>query len=165
MQSSNARDTHMKPNDKYKSPAYWTQLIQLKLFDAVRQYLDDNNMSRKDFADKLGVTKGYITQIMNGDFDHKLSKLSELALACDLVPKFEFVPACFANIVARDSYLQPSDWKSYSTFSGCQTKVYERINIAASDTIKPEKITLDSATCSTDQDEWQTIDHTIKIAG
>ncbi|MDE7387989.1 MAG: helix-turn-helix transcriptional regulator, partial [Muribaculaceae bacterium] len=103
--------------DKYSSPSYWTQLKQLMLHDNVRQYLEENGMTQSKFAEKLGVTKGYISQIMNGDFNHRLSKLVELALACDMVPKMELVPKKYAEQVALDSYIQPQDWKMDSVFS------------------------------------------------
>lgn len=37
------------------------------------------------------VSKGYIPQIFNGDFDHKLSKLIELSLASGKAPILHFV--------------------------------------------------------------------------
>lgn len=98
---------------KYSSPEYWTQLIQLMLFNNIRYYLEKMGMSKKEFADKLGVSKGYVSQILNGDFDHKLSKLSELALACELVPKIEFVPMQFARQVVEECYFKPVEWNSY----------------------------------------------------
>lgn len=102
--------------EKYNSPAYWTQLIQLLLYRNINKYLTDNKISHKLFAEKLGVSKGYVSQILNGDFDHKLSKLTELALACDLVPKLELVPVEYAEQVLKDTYLQPKDWKKYGAF-------------------------------------------------
>lgn len=103
--------------EKYASPEYWTQLIQILLYNKIQDYLDSHNMTKKEFAEKLGVSKGYVSQILNGDFDHKLSKLSELALACDLVPKIEFVPIKYAQEVVKDSYLKPIEWNCYDDFS------------------------------------------------
>lgn len=96
--------------NKYENAGYWTHLIQLAIYDHIKNYLETNNISRKDFAEKLGVTKGYVSQIMNGQFDHKLSKLVELILACDIVPKIEFVPAEYAEEVAKDTYLESLKW-------------------------------------------------------
>ena len=78
------------PYDKYHSPTYWTTLIQMSLYECVNQYLKRSGMSRGEFAKKLGVPQTYVTQIMSGDFDDKLSKLVEFALACDLVPEIKF---------------------------------------------------------------------------
>lgn len=105
-----------KLNDKYASPAYWTQLIQLMLYKNINAYLKEHHLTQKAFAEQLGVSKGYVSQILAGDFDHKLSKLTELALACDFVPQFEWVPKQYAEQVAKSCYIQPLDWtvcKSY----------------------------------------------------
>jgi transcriptional regulator with XRE-family HTH domain len=94
----------MDISNKYNSPAYWTQLIQISLYNHIKKYLQDNNLSQSEFAAQLGVSKGYVSQILNGDFDHKLSKLVELAIACNLVPKFEFLPMDEAIDVVEQSY-------------------------------------------------------------
>lgn len=73
-----------------KTKSYWLVKIQSELYDNVEKYLSKNNLSKKDFAEKLGVTKGYISQILNGDFDHKLSKLIELCLIIDKAPEINF---------------------------------------------------------------------------
>lgn len=73
-----------------KSKAYWLVKIQSELYDNVEKYLEQNNLTKKDFADKLGVTKGYVSQVLNGDFDHKVSKLIELCLAINKVPEITF---------------------------------------------------------------------------
>ena len=77
--------------DLLKSKIYWTEMIQLDLFNVVRKYLEDNKMSKKDFAQKINKTKGYVSQVLNGDFDHRISKLVELSLAAGKVPRVEFV--------------------------------------------------------------------------
>lgn len=82
----------MNRKEILENPGYWTQDIQLDIYDAVNNYLETQGMTRKDFAKKLGVTKGYISQILNGNFDHKLSKLVELILACELVPVLTLIP-------------------------------------------------------------------------
>lgn len=64
-----------------RSPEYWTTHIQADLYSIIEEYLESNNLKKKDFAEKLGVSKGYISQVLKGDFDHKLSKMVELSLA------------------------------------------------------------------------------------
>ncbi|MDE6537285.1 MAG: helix-turn-helix transcriptional regulator [Muribaculaceae bacterium] len=101
--------------DKYKSPAYWTQLIQLMLYNQIDQYIKKNGLTKKEFAEKLGVSKGYVSQILNGDFDHRLSKLTELALACGFVPKLDFVPIELANQIANQYNRNCDTWKEYGS--------------------------------------------------
>ena len=83
----------MMTNDELlETPEYWTTRIQLDLYSHLQDYMRVNGLNRTQLAQKLGVTKGYITQVLNGDFDHRLSKLVELSLAVGLIPQLEFVP-------------------------------------------------------------------------
>jgi len=52
----------------------------------VQDYLDTQNMTRKELAEKLGVSKGYISQILNGESDHRLSKIVSLSTALGKAP-------------------------------------------------------------------------------
>lgn len=72
-----------------KTDTYWITKIQNDLYNAVEDYLKENKMTRKAFAEQLGVSKGYISQVLNGDFNHKLPKLVELAIAIGKAPVFE----------------------------------------------------------------------------
>jgi transcriptional regulator with XRE-family HTH domain len=72
------------------SREYWLTKIQNELYDNVEQYLERQGMTRTQLAEQLGVTKGYVSQLLNGDFDHKLSKLIDLSLAVGVVPNVKF---------------------------------------------------------------------------
>lgn len=71
---------------------YWTTRIQIALYNCAERYMTENNINRTQLAKKLGVSKGYISQLLNGNYDHKLSKLAELALAFGYVPNLIFKP-------------------------------------------------------------------------
>lgn len=81
----------MTRDELINSREYWITKIQLDLFNQLESYLTDNNISRTQLAEKLGVTKGYVSQILNGDFDHKISKLVDLALAMGKVPEITYI--------------------------------------------------------------------------
>ncbi len=70
----------------FKSKSYWIDKIQNDLYGQVEQYMKENGMNKLDLAKQLGVSKGYVSQILNGQFDHKLSKLVELYLAIGKAP-------------------------------------------------------------------------------
>lgn len=74
-----------------QTETFWTTKIQTELYDAVEQFLAQNNLTRQEFAKKLGVSKGYVTQVLKGDFNHRVSKLVQLALAIGKVPVLHFV--------------------------------------------------------------------------
>lgn len=78
------------------SKEYWLVKFQSALYEQVEKYLIENKISKTDFSKKLGVSKGYVSQILNGDFDHRISKLIELSLAIEKVPllKFENLEKC-----------------------------------------------------------------------
>ncbi len=72
------------------SKEYWITKIQLDLFDAIKKYLKKHNLNKTKLSEELGFSKSYITQVLNGDFDHKISKFVELALACNKAPILHF---------------------------------------------------------------------------
>jgi transcriptional regulator with XRE-family HTH domain len=77
----------MKPFPELaKTRGYWLTKIQNELYACLEQYRAKNNWTRTELASHLGFSKGYLSQILNGDFDHKLSKLIDLSLAVGVVP-------------------------------------------------------------------------------
>ena len=78
--------------DLLKSPNYWTASIQAALYGCAEKYMAENGMNRSQLAEYLGVSKGYVSQLLNGDYDHKISKLADLALKFNVVPHFDFRP-------------------------------------------------------------------------
>lgn len=99
--------------DLILEPTYWTTQIQLDLYRAIDGYLKKNNLKRKDLAEKLGVSKGYISQILNGNFDHKLSKLVELLLAIEQVPDLHFMDV--KEAIRREKRAYTPIKKAYSS--------------------------------------------------
>src|SRR5688572_16006540 len=75
----------------FGSKTYWLGQLQDDLFAEVEAYLKDNKLTREDFANKIGKSKGYVSQILNGRFDHKLSKMVEICLSVDKVPVVIYV--------------------------------------------------------------------------
>jgi transcriptional regulator with XRE-family HTH domain len=76
--------------ERYNDPDFWTAKIQLELYRLIKEYLEETTISQNELARRLGVSKGYLSQVLNGNFDHKLSKLVSLALAVGRVPNVEF---------------------------------------------------------------------------
>ncbi len=82
----------MTRNELLSHKEYWLVGVQLDLYAQLKAYMKENGMNRTQLAEKLGVTKGYVSQVLNGDFDHKISKLVELSLAIGLVPTISYKP-------------------------------------------------------------------------
>jgi transcriptional regulator with XRE-family HTH domain len=49
-------------------------------------------MTQTQFAEQLGVSKGYVSQVMKGEFNYTLKKLIDLSLAVGKVPVIVFKP-------------------------------------------------------------------------
>ena len=110
----------MDRRDLLNNEGYWLTDVQLKLFDLIESYLQANNLTREQFARQLGYTKGYISQVLNGDFNGRLSKLVELAIATGHAP--------LINFEEIDKILENEKKGVYHFFPNQQTTV--QLNIA-----------------------------------
>ncbi len=74
-----------------KSPEYWLEEIQGEVYRLLREFMDNNNLSQKDVASRLGVSPSYVSQVLNGNFNFTISKLVELSIAVGKVPDLRFI--------------------------------------------------------------------------
>lgn len=72
-------------------PEYWTENIQNDLYFKIKKYMEANNLNKTKLAKDLGVSKGYVTQILNGEFNPSIKKYTELALKTGHYPNISFV--------------------------------------------------------------------------
>ena len=82
----------MKREEVLKSPEYWTAKTQVELYNLAEKFMAETGRNKSQLAEYLGVSKGYVSQLLNGDDDHRMSKFFELALAFGMVPQIDFVP-------------------------------------------------------------------------
>ncbi len=83
-----------------KSPDYWFEAAQNDLFAEVKQYLDKENISQTELAEKLNVSKGYISQIMNGNANFTMKKLIAFFISIGRVPQVEYLD--FEEVIKKD---------------------------------------------------------------
>ena len=81
----------MNREELLRNKEYVVSQIQLTLLNLIGNYQQKNNLKDFQLADELGVSKSYISQLLNVTFDHKISKLVDLALACNTMPLVHFV--------------------------------------------------------------------------
>lgn len=131
----------MKREEVLRSPEYWTAKTQVELYNCAKKFMDSAGLNRAELAEHLGVSKGYVSQVLNGDYDHRMSKFFELALSFGFVPQIEFVPVeqCIASDKqVRTFKLNVSDIPSISNWS----KTIDAKSLS---------VNLDSPTCT----EWK----------
>lgn len=83
----------MKREDLLKDPVYWTTSLQMELYRQIESFMQEHHMNKTQLAEFLGCSKGYVSQLLSGDYDHKLSKFMALSLAIGKIPEFNFVDA------------------------------------------------------------------------
>ena len=72
------------------SPEYWFEEAQNDLYRQVIEYMEQEGLTQTQLAGKLGVSKGYVSQILKGEFNYTLKKLIDISLAIGCVPKIEY---------------------------------------------------------------------------
>lgn len=83
-----------------KAPEYWLEEVQNELYRQVADYMEREGINQTQLADRLGVSKGYISQVLKGEFNYTLKKLIELSLALGRVPQINFVP--LSRLLTKD---------------------------------------------------------------
>ena len=80
----------MERAELLKSEGYWTAKLQIDLYRELEAFMKKNKMNCTQLAKHLGCSKSYVSQLLNGNFDHKVSKLVKLAIAIGKAPVIEF---------------------------------------------------------------------------
>lgn len=80
----------MTRQELLSSSGYWEEKIQMDLCSEIQKYIDAEGITRAQLAERIGVTKSYISQVMSGNTDHRISKLVDLALSIGMVPLIHY---------------------------------------------------------------------------
>ena len=119
----------IKRDELLRTGEYWFETLQNDIYRMVAEYIQKEGMNQTQLAEKLGVTKGYVSQIMNGNFNYTLKKMIELSLALNKAPAFEF-----KNL---EQYIQDDRQKrvemAYTPYFSLATQP-ENVNISSGET-------------------------------
>lgn len=70
---------------------YWIETIQNRIFSDLKSFIEEENISQKEIAKRLGVSKGRVSQILNGNhLNFRLETVVRICLAVGKVPNFHF---------------------------------------------------------------------------
>ncbi len=86
--------------DVLRSPDYWFADAQNELYRQVVTFMEKEGLNQTELALRLGVTKGYISQILKGNFNYTLKKLIELSIAIGHVPSIQYKP--ISQVIEED---------------------------------------------------------------
>lgn len=107
----------MNREELLKSPVFWTTELQMELYRQIDSYMQTHSMNKAQLAAQLGCTKSYVSQLLAGNFDHKMSKFFELTLAIGKIPEFTFHDV--DEYIEEDNHIYESvipDAKAVETF-------------------------------------------------
>lgn len=100
----NQKNNIMTREELLKSPEYWFENAQNELYRQVVEYKEKKGINQTELAEELGVTKGYVSQILKGEFNYTLKKLIEISLAIGKIPQIEYKTV--TDVIAEDKRTQ-----------------------------------------------------------
>ncbi|MFM9839526.1 MAG: XRE family transcriptional regulator [Cyclobacteriaceae bacterium] len=74
-----------------KRPNYLLTKYQNEIYRQLVEYMQTNNLTQKDVAERLGASSAYVSQILNGNFNFTLKKLIEIGVMIGKIPVMEFI--------------------------------------------------------------------------
>lgn len=101
-----------------RSPEYWFEDAQNELYRQVIAYKERKGINQTQLAEELGVSKGYVSQILKGEFNYTLKTLIDISLAIGIVPKIEYEQ--LSKVIADDaktSFIELTNEPVYSQYS------------------------------------------------
>jgi transcriptional regulator with XRE-family HTH domain len=72
------------------TPEFLSEKIAMKISLEVDKHLENIEMSKKDFAKLLGVSKPYVSQLLQGENNMTIYTVCKIAMALDLQPVIQF---------------------------------------------------------------------------
>lgn len=72
------------------SPAYWFEKSQNELFRQFHYYMERENINQTQLAERLGITRGRVSQILRGESNFTMKTLIELGLFIGVIPKINY---------------------------------------------------------------------------
>lgn len=80
--------------------------MQKEIYNQIIDYMKNEHINQTQLAKKLGVTKGYISQLLKGNLNLTLKNLIKLSLVLDKVPVIEFKPV---NEILKEEVIKHAD--------------------------------------------------------
>lgn len=80
----------LSQDELIRTEEYWMEHIQVDIFNLVQDYMDEKDLNQSELAKELNYSKGYISQILNGNFNFSIRKLIRLCLSIGRVPILTF---------------------------------------------------------------------------
>jgi transcriptional regulator with XRE-family HTH domain len=126
----------LKQDELMKQPGYWLEMLQNEIFRQVADYIDRKQINQTQLAQELGVSKGYVSQVLKGEFNYTLKKLIELSLAVGKAPLIEF--RSLEEVISKNMKQADYPYKSFTEFSTSANSytVSNNVNVEAKTSVQ-----------------------------
>lgn len=112
----------MERKDVLQEPAYWITQIQIAIYDCATRFMSETGKNKTELAQHLGVSKGYVSQLLSGDYNFSITKLVETAMLMGMVPQMSF--KSLDEILLQDEVPFSCSWTMDHALCGFET--YEK---------------------------------------
>ena len=90
---------------------YQQERAILEVTELVCQIMDEQNVSRAELAERLGRTKGYVTQLLDGRANMTVRTISDVFLALERAVHFQDGPL-IATVNTKPWLAMSANWQS-----------------------------------------------------
>lgn len=114
----------------FQTKEYWIDELQNEIYRQVSDFMKKNELNQIQLANQLGVSKGYVSQILNGDCNFTLKKIVELSLALGKAPIVNYVDTkeYFENQKYSHHFLKNSNNLFPIVCSNNTNEIFENVN-------------------------------------
>jgi transcriptional regulator with XRE-family HTH domain len=91
-----------------KDPLFVAELAKLEFADDLVRLLEVRGLKRTDLAEKLGTNRGYITRILNTEYNLSVETMARIALALDARISIRMLPREEAEPSRRSAPRKPA---------------------------------------------------------
>ena len=75
-----------------KDPLFIAELVKLQFADDLVRLLEARGLKRTELADKLGTNRGYVTRVLNTEYNLSVETMAKIALALDARIELRMLP-------------------------------------------------------------------------
>ena len=75
-----------------KDPLFIAELVKLQFADDLVRLLEARGLKRTELADKLGTNRGYVTRVLNTEYNLSVETMAKIALALDARISLRMLP-------------------------------------------------------------------------
>lgn len=84
-----------------KSPEYHLAGLQVSVYNMLEREKSIKNLTNLQLAKQLNISVARVRQILDGDYDGKVSQLIEIALKLGYIPEFKFYHPIFTKNINK----------------------------------------------------------------